>query len=505
MTGSGPSGRPWADRVRTLAVAPASLRVLVPAFLMLAFGIALIADTYGIFNATTDEPAHIAAGMEFLDRGEYTLERLHPPLARLAVALGPYADGVRSAGRGDVWSEGRHLLYEQGSYWRTLTLARLGTLPFFILAAALTAIWARGFGGPVAGLAAFAFFVTTPALLAHGGLATTDMAFSSLFLAAVLAGIRWLQEGRASSALLLGLSAGLAFMAKFSAGPFLLVGFAILVLVRWRIQRRHWTPMSLLEPRRRSQLAAAALVVLATVWAVHGFRWSEVPLRSDLTEALAEAGAPVDGAAAESAVRTMVVPMFLSTVPDGLLAVLGYNAVGKETFFFGEWRTQGHPLFYPVTLAVKTPVPLLILGLAGLGLLFRQGIRDRDWRPAAPAVFFSSVFVIAAASNLNYGVRHILPVIPLLCVGAGYGIARLWSTRHGVKRMAGVGLAAWQLMTPLAAHPDHLAYFNALAGSRPERVLILGDLDWGQDLERLAHVLDRLGVESFHLLYLGSA
>ncbi|NNG05164.1 MAG: hypothetical protein HKM95_13855, partial [Inquilinus sp.] len=118
---------------------------------------------------------------------------------------------------------------------------------------------------------------------------------------------------------------------------------------------------------------------------------------------------------------------------------------------------------------------------------------------------FSSVFVIAAASNLNYGVRHILPVITLLCVGAGYGIARLWSTRHGVKRMAGVCLAAWQLVTPLAAHPDHLAYFNALAGSRPERVLILGDLDWGQDLERLAHVLDRLGVESFHLLYLGSA
>ena len=43
---------------------------------------ARIVATYPVFNHTFDEPAHLATGMEWLDRGTYTWEPQHPPLAR---------------------------------------------------------------------------------------------------------------------------------------------------------------------------------------------------------------------------------------------------------------------------------------------------------------------------------------------------------------------------------------------------------------------------------------
>lgn len=55
-----------------------------------------IVSTYHVFSYTIDEPAHIACGMEWLDKNRYTSEDQHPPLARVVAALGPYLIGARS-------------------------------------------------------------------------------------------------------------------------------------------------------------------------------------------------------------------------------------------------------------------------------------------------------------------------------------------------------------------------------------------------------------------------
>jgi hypothetical protein len=70
--------------------------------------------------------------MELLDRGAFTYEQQHPPLARLAVALGPYLLGARSHGASYITDEGLAILYTSGDYLQTLRAARLGVLPFFI-------------------------------------------------------------------------------------------------------------------------------------------------------------------------------------------------------------------------------------------------------------------------------------------------------------------------------------------------------------------------------------
>ncbi len=71
---------------------------LILAVALIVLGTIRIAATYTVFSHTADEPAHIASGMEWLDKGVYTWEPQHPPLARIATALGPYLLGVGSQG-----------------------------------------------------------------------------------------------------------------------------------------------------------------------------------------------------------------------------------------------------------------------------------------------------------------------------------------------------------------------------------------------------------------------
>jgi len=61
-----------------------------------------------------------------------------------------------------------------------------------------------------------------------------------------------------------------------------------------------------------------------------------------------------------------------------------------------------------------------------------------------------------------------------------------------------------QVASVVLTHPDHVSYFNAIAGSTPERFLITADLDWGQDMKRLESELKRRGITKFALSFYGS-
>src|SRR2546428_11892432 len=54
-----------------------------------------LVSAYFIFSQAYDEPAHIACGMEWLDKGTLFFQPLHPPLARVDAAIGPYLAGGR--------------------------------------------------------------------------------------------------------------------------------------------------------------------------------------------------------------------------------------------------------------------------------------------------------------------------------------------------------------------------------------------------------------------------
>jgi hypothetical protein len=113
----------------------------------------------------------------------------------------------------------------------------------------------------------------------------------------------------------------------------------------------------------------------------------------------------------------------------------------------------------------------------------------------------AAIIASVVPSPINIGLRHILPAFTLMAIVAGAGLARLLAARRltwQCTAIAGV-LVTWQLAEAAVAYPDYLPYFNQLAGSAPQRIVVGSDLDWGQDVNRLSKALKERRISSAHL------
>ena len=420
---------------------------------------ARIVSTYTVFNHTVDEPAHLAAGMEWLSAGKYLYEDLHPPLARIMGALGPYLAGERWHGGPDSYHEGYRILGRDAHYDRTLALGRAGILPFFWIASAVVFLWGLRTAGAPAALAATLLFTTLPPVLAHSGLITTDMAVTAWIGAAALASLYWVEKPDRPRTALFGAAMGLACLSKFSALLFLPA--ALLAMHRTQL----W--------RHRRSLAAACGVAFLVIWAGYRFSFARV----------------------EYLHLRLPAPRFFT----GLATLWAHNAAGHASYLLGRRSATGFRYYYPVVLAIKTPLALLLLVLGAAAAPCRRFAR------LGPALAFcAAILVCALASRINIGVRHILPIyVGLSVIGGGVAAAAL---QRPAARWVIAALLLWHVASGALQHPDYLAYTNEIAGSHPENFLADSDLDWGQDMKRLADRLWRAGAaevtfESFNKTY----
>lgn len=462
------------------------------AVLLVLIALGRIVSTYYVFNQTEDEPLHLACGMEWLDHGKYHYEHHHPPLARIVVAIGPYLAGLRSMGRETMLDEGNAILYSDKRYFRNLALARLGILPFFILACLIVWLWSRRLFGNVAALFATLLFTTLPPILAHAGLATTDMALSAFLCGSAYAFTLWLDQPGWKQSALLGFSVAGAVLSKFSALLFLPVCFLIATLLYWLREQPALKGIS----RRIPGTVLAATMVFIVVWA--GYRFSFGPTTPDVRF---EDRTPVT--------IDRLVDHFSLPAPEffnGVAEVEWHNSVGHPAWLLGEYRTHGWWYFFPVVFAVKTPIAFILLCIAGYCACFSRTVWKRfAWQQWVPGTCAPAILVICMPSSINLGVRYILGIYPLLAIMGGGGAVSLLQSRKKLGVILAIALVAWQTGASALAHPDYLAYFNELAGSQPERVLSDSDLDWGQDLQRLSDKLKELGVKEVSLDYFGTA
>jgi 4-amino-4-deoxy-L-arabinose transferase-like glycosyltransferase len=475
---------------------------LSPRLVMLACvlaGTARIAATYPVFNQTWDEPAHVAAGMEWLDRGRYTYEPLHPPLARVMAAVGPRLAGIRSASQESVWLEGNAILYAGGRYDRNLAFARLGMLPFFILGSLVVFAWARRIGGGGAAIWAVLLFTTLPPILANAGIATTDLAVTATAALAAYCMMLWVEHPTPGRSVALGLALALALLSKFSALLFLPAAAAAIAICCWGLRESQARARP--GASRRARLRLTYAVALLIVWA--GYRFAIGPLTAP------QAARPGAETVAPGAMERLAhAPVFPApALFEGIGQLAAKNRAGHKSYLLGEVRDTGWWYFFPVALAVKTPIPFLLL--AGVGIVAALGAtagRERR-RLLEPAAIAAAILLVCLPSRINIGLRHVLPIYPFLAITAGLGAARLLRARRAAPAGAvlAVLLVGWQLAASVRAHPDYLPYFNELAGDHPERILVDSDLDNGQDLKRLADTLRARRIPAVSLAYAGSA
>jgi hypothetical protein len=433
--------------------------------LLLLAGAARIAATYDVISITFDEPAHYTAGLEYLTDHAYRIETQHPPLERAASAAIPFLMGARTSpelrqvakvpkrkeAEGIRIKEERVQLPADPRTQETVPRIRWGVLPFFLIAGLVVYEWARYSLGKPAAVLTTALFTWTPAVLAHAGLATTDIALTATLTAAFLSMLRWAAAPTMKRAAVLGCWTALAVLSKFTTLLYLPATAAAALAGYLLLERPGLADLRRMAKDRLPGFGVAAGIGAMLIWAAYWFSFGATPW--------------------SHGIRMPAPELF-----DGIHSVLEHNQEGHRAFLLGASSMRGFWYFFPVALAVKTPIAILVA--AGVGIVACLRTR-RGWTTIA---FAAGVLAPAMAGHINIGVRHILPIYASFAMLGSAGLIELaHAVRLRIAATAAAGLLlGWAVYTGLPQHPDYLAYFNEFAGSRPERILADSDLDWGR-------------------------
>lgn len=422
-------------------------------------------------GVTADEPIHLAAGVAQAAHGSWAVNVELPPLAKEA-----WGRAARRAGAVEtpplsfrsLFLSARAQLFGAADPAKVLLAARLVTVAFLVL---LLVFAARAAGGGEAGLLAAALLAGQTALVPHGHLVTADVPAAALITTAVWGTLSLYDRPFTARLLGTALAAAAAIATKQTA-LVLLPLLPLLLVPALRLSRDR-------RVTRRFVLAAVALPLLSlALLAVLLRPWTEGE-SAQLPVLVSLYGLPAGDASLVT--RLAGVDEGLGRYALSTLFVLRQTEAGRLSYFLGEVSTSPSPAYHLVALLVKSPAPWLLLVAAGILVAFvRAPLRSRL------LLFSGAVFLAASLGGPRIGVRHLVPAFVLLSAGAAAALGPSLLRRSP---------AAFALALLLALSP--LAFGRSVGrhglAARLFSVPPLADsnLDWGQDLPRLADLAAR--------------
>lgn len=481
---------------------------------MLATVVVLLLTIHGVLvyltasycTVTHDEYWHIPVGLLNLRHQEFDFDNLNPPLGRM-VAAGPLlllADSAADSHpqkHSDLWDYGDDFLAQHGDrYHNLIVAARIPGVLLSVLFALLTAVWATQLFGLRSGIAALTLWTFSPSLIANSALATNDSLVSGLFLVAIWRASRLRLSDAVREWLWVGLAIGTACLVKFTG----LLLFAVVPVVAI-IAGRHLQQAAKL-PVTCGRLTLTFVVAVFVINLGYMFHGSFTPVNDFSFESAA-------CRTIQSKLGSMVnLPVPL---PADFLAGVDHQRAMMEAahpiFLNGQWQQQGFLSYFVWVFVWKLPHCFQLLIAVSVWTWFREWKTGRANRRTSSELSILVLptlllFFIGSISDMQLGLRYILPSIPLLIVFGSYSI----STQHAGKRNSG-SLVFWLLVvasvTSVRFHPHHLAYFNELSGGPENGWQLLSDsnIDWGQDLRALDDYLKQHDeVTDLKLAYFGT-
>jgi 4-amino-4-deoxy-L-arabinose transferase-like glycosyltransferase len=459
-------------------------------------------------SLSADEPVHILSGWFEVVGRNAIVNIEHPPVAKMLAGLAlttldlppPPAQvpmGIRFTDFGHAF------LFENRV--SPDAIAAAARAPFLgVLALLILLVFAAGASryGMGAGLFAASLCAFDPNLIAHAGVVHTDVPAAVAFLAGVLA---WESARRRPTPLrLLGAAVvlGLALATKFSA----ILLLPILLLQSLIAARRDPRPgrSAAAATLRLAGVFAGALLVVLAVYAPLTARMDPEHQRAVIHQMVAGRGAPGVSSAIESLAGSS---RPLAHYFGGLASVLRQNAVGGGVnYLSGHVSVRGFPSYFFVAFAVKSAIAFLLVAALAVGAFLRRPGQYRE----EGRLFLLPVavlFLASVGSAYNIGIRHMLPVYPLLALAGAAVFARI-SGPASPRRAPAFLLALLPLLSAYEIariHPHELSYFNPIAGGPERGRFILSDsnVDWGLDLKRLATELKRRRIADPTIVYFG--
>lgn len=466
-------------------------------------------------SPTFDEAIHLFSGAEALEDGSFWLNPEHPPLLKLAGALGLRPLSLATPCGPTPCASSPFNGYLGWLYGNSAPADRIvaaGRRPFpRVLALLVVALHlgVRRFAGPAAGLLAAGLVALDPGFVAHAAYVHTDVGASLAFLAVVLLAARAATATSLWRWLVLGLALGLALVTKFSTVLLLPVVAAapLLPLLSPGALRPGGRPG---WPVTRDRLVGALLALGIgglVVFGVQSFTLRRMPpaaVETAIRTYLQSRPSRPDEVESYGTLARLAPP--LGHYLGGLKGVVLLSERGRgANWFHGETAERSFPLYFPAAFLLKsTPAFLALLALA-LGAGVARLRRGRGAPPPFPTVLAVLLPVLVSAgylassmrSSFNIGARHLLPVWVLLAfssaIVAGRGLGRWPRLLAAVAALlvASAGLSLFLSRT------SPIAYFNVLAGGDEggRRWFSDSNVDWGQDLRRLHLFLEARGWE----------
>lgn len=517
--------------------------------IMMAVHFLLVRDEIVRSTPTLDEVAHLPAGQTYLEKQRFRMYRHSPPLARLVAAAAAwpthpdllyertwkfdepanhwaFAFEVIAANASKEESRKRYI--DSFTYGRhAIAIWSMLTIPFLYW-------WGSSLFGRWSGLLAATLWTLSPNILAHAGLVTTDLAATSAGFIASFAFSHWLDRRNWTSFSLATMTLGLAQLVKFSSlWLYFIFAFWLLASIGWkRIHSGKEVPSTPTKDSHRQRdrvgivrpiLGYAAMVLLSFVVIDSGYLFEGVgtPFGSFpfLSESLTRArqfddppAPPTNNLTYQRMMQARVnrfqgTPLAYVPCPLPYHFVAGFDeqkfeAEGKYPMYLrGEFapplanadattsifNRRGWWYYYIYALGVKSPLSTgVLLGLAAFMSFYRPASRS-----IIPLLYLALVPILAMSflTDINLGLRYVLPSLPFLFLVAGSLLAT--GRSRWVYWVAGIAVL-WNVGVIARIHPHELSYFNELVGGPAQGRfhLIDSNIDWGQDLRGLSRWLD---------------
>lgn len=495
-------------------------------------GSMLIAVSSLICSPNLDEVGHLPAGCLVIDRGNFELYEVNPPLVKALAACPvllskPQYDWAlysTEPGRRMEWAVGRAFIEANGkqSFWY-FAIARWALLPIWLLGTLVIGRWASELGGPLAALGATVAWCFCPEVMGWTATICPDSAAASMGVTCLWCVRSWLRERDSLTAILVGVSMGLALLTK-TTWLILVPVVPLLAIAQnqlpWRRKIRH--------------VLLIAVIALYVLNSGYGFSRSFTQLADFQFFSASLAGRQPDGSLrhrvpqdagnrfADSWLGQIPVPLPGSFVEGLDLQKYDFEE-GKWSYLRGEHKFGGWWYWYIYALLVKTPVGLLLLVSVAAVLTLRGWKRGKNYiqladgeLPAAasqaaagetndvsnragnrltyrqellilllPAV---AVFVLVSSqTGFSRYLRYVLPCYPFAFIWMSQVFSPVINPWPWLRRTCW-GLLAWSVISSLSVFPHSMSYFNELAGGPKNGPahLIDASIDWGQDVLFLA-------------------
>ena len=482
-----------------------SKQILVLCGLALVLGVQLVAAVRQ-WSITSDEINHLHAGYRYLTCGDFGWNPEHPPLLKLVAALPLLAMQVNDPAPGACgMANSKAIDFHVGHDFtfanpeRMLMAGRAAASLFVFALLALVWFGARKMFGVEAALIAASLLVFDPSMLAHGALVTTDMAATFGFLAAVLALYFYLESRVGFYLIITGVATGIALAVKHSS---VLLAPALLALAI--LDPVFVSSAEKSRARRILENLAAVVIVgliaVAVLWMTYGVRYAARPNGAETwaNESVADSNSMLATRITPALERAHLLPeAYLKGFQDILVDP---EVIPRPAFLLGRVYRGGRWFYFPVAALIKFSAVVLIFALAACfsWRFWKKHRRELLFLIVPPAIFMAA----SCASNINMGIRHILPVLPFLIL---FGASGTWVLLSRYKNGLAVCAVAVFLhaASSLHAFPNYIAYSNEFWGgpSNTYRYLADSNVDWGQSMKEAKAYLDRAQPKSCWMIH----